>query len=482
MLGGRYTLAGEASKNSGIFLGRDEILDRPVALQKVAAAGVGSDYRDEAERTVGRAASLQHPQVVRVLDIVSDDSAGTYWLVTEPTEGITLSELVSGRGRLIVNEAAALTEQAADALAAAHEAGIVHGDVRPANILVDRLGRVKLTAFGIVRPPFDAAKDLAGDVAPYLSPEVLAGQPGDEAGDVWSLGATVLYALSGRPPFGLEHDREGGLVSAGNLPALIGAGSLTELLQQSLSTNAAHRWSMAQVRDHLAASSTLVTARMPVLLPRPTSWSDDDVDAIAEPEAEPRRLGALVAGRGVLVGLVVALVVAIAMGATMLGRSIDSKPTSATMTSSEDTSSPSPVIGTPEASSTIRPKSSASGDPSQAQAGYGSQVSVRAPHRFPSASRSASPSNSPVVYRSGSRSGSGHGSRPGSGGSHSAPPPSQSPPPDPTPPVITPPIDPPPIIDPPPVDPPPIDPPPVDPPPVDPPPVDPPPVDPAALF
>ena len=135
-----------------------------------------------------------HPRMVRVLDVVLDDQTGTYWLVTEPADGITLSELVRNRRRLIVEEAAALTHQAADALAAAHAAGIVHGAVEPANVLVDGLGRVKLTDFGIVRLPLDRRTDPTG---PGSAPRGLP-RPGgrrrqarDDASDVWSLGATV---------------------------------------------------------------------------------------------------------------------------------------------------------------------------------------------------------------------------------------------------------------------------------------------------
>ena len=132
----------------------------------------------------------------------------------EYVEGVTLARLVREQGPLSPDEAAPLLRQVADALAAAHAAGIVHRDVKPSNIMVDRDGRVKLADFGIARIATDPALTQTGLVTgspAYLAPEVAAGQRGDEAVDVWSLGATPFHVLAGRPPYDLGDNMLGGL-------------------------------------------------------------------------------------------------------------------------------------------------------------------------------------------------------------------------------------------------------------------------------
>jgi serine/threonine protein kinase len=425
MLAGRYFLNGQPGWRPGIGLGWDEILGGKVVLQQVGPTEFDPDYLAQAEREARRAARLVHPNMVKVLDVVRDDLTGTYWLVTEPAEGITLSELVRSRGRLIVEEAAALTHQAADALAAAHAVGMVHGGVEPESVLVGRLGRVKLGDFGIARLPVGAT-DPAGSTA-YLAPEVAAGQARDHASDVWSLGATVLYALSGRTPYAVGGHSLRALDGApDDLPRLPDAGSLTPLLRATLSTDPGQRWPMADVRDYLAESSAVVTRRMPVLLPRPSRWvAQEALAGVGEAPTlapRPKRMPALAShSHGALAAMLVAILAAIATGATVIGFGNASDTTSASRVAAPPSASASPALplNTPYSTTTLRPSPSPKGEPPVGSPGPRARSAKRVPLTTPS----SSPSSSPVAFESSSSSSSGQGSGSGSSGSHSKQPP-----------------------------------------------------------
>ena len=207
MIAGRYSLDREIGRGGmgAVWLGHDELLGRDVALKRIGMLP-GADSTDLArvEREARLTARLSHPNVVAVFDLVTDAETDAHWLVMEYVEGVTLARLIREQGPLSPDEAAPLLRQVADALVAAHAAGIVHRDVKPSNIMVDRDGRVKLADFGIARIATDPALTQTGLVTgspAYLAPEVAAGQRGDETVDVWSLGATAFHLLTGRPPY-----------------------------------------------------------------------------------------------------------------------------------------------------------------------------------------------------------------------------------------------------------------------------------------
>ena len=136
-----------------------------------------------------------------VFDFVSEQDE--QWLVMEHVDGADLAVLAAHADGLQPDEAAALLAQVAEALAAAHIAGIVHRDVKPSNVLVTHDGTAKLADFGIARAR-DSTMTVSGRVSgspAYLAPEVASGHPATEASDVWSLGATLYQALTGRPPY-----------------------------------------------------------------------------------------------------------------------------------------------------------------------------------------------------------------------------------------------------------------------------------------
>ncbi len=274
MIADRYSLVREVGRGGmgAVWLGRDESLGREVALKRIGLLP-GADSTDlaRAEREARLSAQLNHPHVVTVFDVVVDADTGGHWLVMEYVDGTDLGKLVRAEGRLSPDDAAGLLAQAADALVAAHAAGIVHRDVKPSNILVDRNRQVKLTDFGIARTAGDAALTQTGLVTgspAYLAPEVASGHRGDEASDVWSLGATLFHALSGRPPYDVSDHVLGGLYRLVNEepPRLPDAGRLGPLLEATMVRDPSARWSMEQVRDVLAGRADPGTTPKPASL------------------------------------------------------------------------------------------------------------------------------------------------------------------------------------------------------------------------
>jgi len=257
VIAGRYTLKREIGRGGmgAVWLAQDEILGRQVALKRIGMFPGGSaPDLARAEREAKLAAKLNHPHVVAVFDFVSDGDA--QWLVMEYVDGVTLAELSKKRRGLEPDQAAPIIRQAAEALAAAHQAGIVHRDVKPSNILVTSDGTAKLTDFGIARARADATLTQTGMVTgspAYIAPEVASGGTATDASDVWSLGATMYHALTGRPPYDVGDNVMGALykIVHEEPPRLPDAGRLGLLLESTMATDPKQRWSMAKVRDFL---------------------------------------------------------------------------------------------------------------------------------------------------------------------------------------------------------------------------------------
>jgi hypothetical protein len=204
-LSGRYRLD-ERIAGGGmgdVWRGTDEVLGRTVAVKILLPAlleepGFAERFRGEA-RTM---ATINHPGVVNVYDYGNED--GTAFLVMEYVEGDALSRTLSRVHRLTPARTMALIAQAADALHAAHEKGIVHRDVKPGNLLVRPNGTLVLTDFGIARSAAAAQLTQAGSVlgtASYLAPEQAAGKTASPLSDVYALGVVAYQCLAGRRPF-----------------------------------------------------------------------------------------------------------------------------------------------------------------------------------------------------------------------------------------------------------------------------------------
>ena len=190
---------------STVFLGRDEVLDRPVAIKvlkhELGETDIGARFRREG-RT---AAKLSHPNIVQVYDAGEGEFEGreTSYIVMEYVPGGDLKELIDRRGTLSAKELTELSGVAAG-LTHAHERGVIHRDIKPHNVLLDENGRPKLTDFGIARALDATTTTRTGSylgTALYSSPEQLQGSPVTPKSDVYSLGVTLYHAATGRPPF-----------------------------------------------------------------------------------------------------------------------------------------------------------------------------------------------------------------------------------------------------------------------------------------
>jgi eukaryotic-like serine/threonine-protein kinase len=189
-----------------VYLATDTRLDREVAL-KVMHAELARDG-DFVARFIGEAksvAKLSHPNIVGVYDQGSD---GQYlYLVMEYVPGRTLRELLRERGWLPWQEALAVMDPVLAGLAAAHQAGIVHRDVKPENVLLTADGRVKVVDFGLARATAAVGNTRAGQIigsVNYLAPEQVTGTPTDARTDVYSAGIMLFELLTGRQPFSGE--------------------------------------------------------------------------------------------------------------------------------------------------------------------------------------------------------------------------------------------------------------------------------------
>ena len=214
LVAGRYRL--RAQLGSGgmgtVWRAEDVVLGREVAVKEVVfPPGIRPEdaevLRERTRREARAAARLDSPSAVTVYDVVEED--GRPWLVMELVEARTLAQVVAADGPLSPGRAARVGLSVLDALEAAHARGILHRDVKPANVLVRDDGRVVLTDFGIATSTGDASLTSSGLLLgspAYIAPERAQGQTAGPASDLWSLGATLFTAVEGRPPFDAEGD------------------------------------------------------------------------------------------------------------------------------------------------------------------------------------------------------------------------------------------------------------------------------------
>ena len=184
---------------ASVYEARDTGLDRAVAVKLLGENLAGDEeLRKRFLREARLAARLSHPNVVNVFDAGEHD--GRPYIVMELVDGDSLAE----RGRVPPDEARGLALQAARGLAHAHDAGLVHRDIKPGNLLLRLEGTLKIADFGIARAAEATALTQAGTVlgtAAYLAPEQALGEEVTPAADVYSLGAVLYELLTGRPPF-----------------------------------------------------------------------------------------------------------------------------------------------------------------------------------------------------------------------------------------------------------------------------------------
>jgi serine/threonine protein kinase len=200
LLAKRYRLMERIDEGGAgeVWRARDEKLDRDVAI-KLLGAGADDAFRARFADEARRAAAVVHPNVVVVFDEGRDGADA--FMVMELVQGKTLREIVAERGPLPAHEVSRLIRQVAAALDAAHAAGVIHCDVKPANVIVDREGTAKLTDFGIARAARDRDEQELLGTARYIAPERVEGGEVTARTDVYGLGLVAYELLTGRPAF-----------------------------------------------------------------------------------------------------------------------------------------------------------------------------------------------------------------------------------------------------------------------------------------
>ncbi|MBK4208277.1 Stk1 family PASTA domain-containing Ser/Thr kinase [Bacillus licheniformis] len=188
---------------ANVYLALDIILDREVAIKVLRFDFVhDADFIRRFRREAQSAASLDHPNIVSIYDVGEEDDI--YYIVMEYVEGMTLKEYINRTGPLHPKEAVQIMEQIVSAIAHAHDNQIVHRDIKPHNILIDHMGHIKVTDFGIAMAlsstTITHTNSVLGSVH-YLSPEQARGGLSTKKSDIYSLGIVLFELLTARMPF-----------------------------------------------------------------------------------------------------------------------------------------------------------------------------------------------------------------------------------------------------------------------------------------
>lgn len=189
---------------SSVYRAHDTLLERDVAIKILHGHFAGDDeFVERFKREARSVAQLQHPSIVTVID--RGQEGDSQYIVFEYIDGENLKELVVRKGRLEVREALQIAIEIAQALAFAHEHGLVHRDVKPQNVLLNGDGGAKVTDFGIARAlDVETGMTQTGTVlgsSNYIAPEQASGRPVDAKTDVYSLGVVLYELLAGQVPF-----------------------------------------------------------------------------------------------------------------------------------------------------------------------------------------------------------------------------------------------------------------------------------------
>jgi len=200
---GRYQLFETlgVGATSRVVRGFDPLIGRPVAVKVFPSEIAEGQARDRFLREARVVGQLSHPNIITLHDMGIEESTQTPYLVMELVDGVALDRILE-RGTLPLPRACAWIAHAAEALDVAHKRGVIHGDVKPANILVSSDGRVKLTDFGMARLARREDRDLALQGTPaYWCPEQIMGRPQDARSDIFSMGVVLYEILTGTRPF-----------------------------------------------------------------------------------------------------------------------------------------------------------------------------------------------------------------------------------------------------------------------------------------
>jgi eukaryotic-like serine/threonine-protein kinase len=331
LVAGRYRLSAIIGRGGMgvVWLARDELLSRDVAVKEILWPPhfTEQEQREACRRASAEAqmaARLNHRNVIRVFDSVEED--GCPWIVMELLPFRSLRDLVEQEGPLTPAQAAWVGLGILAALRAAHAEGIVHRDVKPANILIGP-GRVVLTDFGIAcaadTPAHTGATALIGSPS-YIAPERAKGKPSGPPSDLWGLGASLYAAVEGHPPFDRDGARASLLAVVTEEPeAAEHAGTLWPVISGLLRKDPKERLAAAETERmlHCAASAPADNVPLDALL----------VDAALAKPDRPVLSGAFSSGsqrsRRPLAALAwVAALIVLAVGSTVAGLTLMSSP------------------------------------------------------------------------------------------------------------------------------------------------------------
>ncbi|HET6393571.1 MAG TPA: serine/threonine-protein kinase [Blastococcus sp.] len=281
VVAGRYALDGVLGRGGmgTVWLATDQVLERQVALKELTFSVELTDeeraiLRERTMREARAAARLDHPHVATVYDVVEED--GKPWLVMKHVPARSLQEVLEQEGPLAPVAVARIGLDLLAALEAAHAIGIVHRDVKPANVLVSADGRACLTDFGIATATGDSSLTTYGTLIgspSYMAPERANGEDPRPSVDLWSLGATLYAAVEGRPPFNRGEAMATLLSVVSEHPApVLRAGPLEPVLSGLLTKDPARRSSAAAARsllEDVVAGRAAAPAAPPAQAPPP---------------------------------------------------------------------------------------------------------------------------------------------------------------------------------------------------------------------
>ncbi|KGN38715.1 serine/threonine-protein kinase [Knoellia subterranea] len=315
LLGGRYRLGAPLGRGGMAVVWRadDEMLGREVAVKTLDLTGPDSDNAGERFRREARAtAALNHPHIVTVYD--TGVEADTAYLVMELLPGPTLAEEVRDSGPLPVEEVRTIGYEVAGALQAAHDAGIIHRDIKPGNISYAADGTVKVLDFGITQLVDEALghhqltmTDTIVGTAEYLAPEQATGQRVDSRADLYALGCVLTTLLTGQPPFTAPTPVAILMKHAHDVPADVRdlrpdtPADLAGLVNGLLAKDPAHRPQSGRevaelLQAHRAPAATEVlrpaaAAAPTAVVPRQQEWSEPAYETDRYGYDEPERRG-----------------------------------------------------------------------------------------------------------------------------------------------------------------------------------------------
>ena len=312
-----------------VWQANDTVLARKVAVKVVPAGDPATQMRFRREAQA--MAALSHPGIVDVYDYGETGDGDHAYLVMALVAGEPLADRLGAAGRLDADETMAIVAQAARALHAAHSAGIVHRDVKPANLLVQGDGTVVLVDFGIAQSAgstsLTGVHEVVGTAA-YISPEQVSKRPTGPATDVYALGVVAYQCLAGHPPFpgdnpiavAQRHIED----EPPPLPAEVPA-AVQDLVTTAMAKDPGHRFPSAAAMAEAAETATLPAVRPPA------TAAERTVVVAAPPRRWPARTS--------VVGWVVGLLALVALGVVLAM----ARPTSLLPAPDNPTGSPGPV-------------------------------------------------------------------------------------------------------------------------------------------